>query len=51
MKNTSETDKRIAHYLRQMEKAMPEVKRQIAVYEKSLKSGKSVKPVKISTSI
>ena len=34
------TQERIAFYLKQMEKAMPEIKRQIKVYEEAIKSGK-----------
>jgi hypothetical protein len=34
------TQERITFYLKQMEKAMPEIKRQIKVYEEAIKSGK-----------
>jgi len=39
MKNVSEDEKRIAQILEQMRKALPEIKRQIAVYEKSKAAG------------
>ncbi len=39
MKESSTIDKQIAHLLKQMEKAMPEVRRQVEVYEKNLKAG------------
>lgn len=34
------TEVRITFYLKQMEKAMPEIQRQIKVYEEAIKSGK-----------
>ena len=40
MNHLSSTEERIAFYLKQMEKAMPEIKRQIKVYEDAIKSGK-----------
>ena len=46
MKKVSNTEQRVAHILEKMETAMPEIKRQIAVYEKSIKSGKQVKSPK-----
>lgn len=33
------TQERVAFYLKQMEKAMPEIKRQIKVYEEAVKAG------------
>lgn len=46
MKQPSATEKRIAAYLQQMQKAMPEVRKQIAVYEKALKNGTLIKSPK-----
>ena len=40
MTEFSSTEERIAFYLKQMEKAMPEIRRQIKVYEEAIKSGK-----------
>ena len=48
MKKPSNTEGRIAHILEGMRTAMPEIKRQIEVYEKSIKSGKQVKSPKIA---
>ncbi|MEN9345511.1 MAG: hypothetical protein RLZZ60_980 [Bacteroidota bacterium] len=39
MTEFSSTKERIAYYLNQMEKAMPEIQRQIKVYESAVKSG------------
>ena len=44
-----DTEKRVAYLLAQMRKAMPEIRRQIAVYEKRMKSGKLIKPTMINT--
>jgi hypothetical protein len=41
MTNFSSTQERIAYYLKRMEKAMPEIKKQIKVYEAAVKSGKT----------
>ena len=43
MKKFSDTEQRIAETLEQMRKAMPEIRRQVAVYEKSLKLGNKSK--------
>ena len=43
MNKLSATEKRVTIYLERMKKAMPEVKRQIAVYEKAAKEGTLVK--------
>jgi len=43
MTEFSSTEERVAFYLQQMKKAMPEIKRQIKVYEDSVRSGKSKK--------
>ncbi len=43
MKYSSVIDKQIAFLLQQMEKAMPEVRRQVQVYEKSISAGKAIK--------
>jgi len=48
MKQSSNTEKRVAHILERMRKAMPEIKRQIEVYEKNLQSGNQVKSPKIA---
>ncbi len=51
MKKSSDTEQRVAHILEQMRKAMPEIKRQIAVYEKSIKYGTQIKsPITTATS-
>jgi len=44
VKDTSSIDKEIARMLKQMRKAMPEVKRQVKVYEKSLAAAKVRNP-------
>nr|WP_315197982.1 hypothetical protein [uncultured Flavobacterium sp.] len=45
MKDISNTKERIQFALKQMEKAMPVVKEQVAVYEKKMASGKNqIKP-------
>jgi hypothetical protein len=46
MNKPSNTERRVADLQERMRKAMPEIKRQIAVYEKNIKSGnlKSPKP-------
>ena len=49
MNNSSTTDKQIAFLLTQMEKAMPEVRRQVEVYERNLKAGKIIKATQIIT--
>ena len=41
MTQFSSTEERIAYYLKQMEKAMPEIKEQIKVYEAAVISGKT----------
>lgn len=46
MSRTSDTEKRIAGYIRRMKKAMPKVKQEIAVYELALKNGIIVKSPK-----
>lgn len=43
MKDISNTNERIKFVLEQMEKAMPAVKKQVAVYEKNLALGKNQK--------
>ncbi len=48
MKKSSNTEQRIAHILEGMRKAMPEIKRQIEVYEKSIQSGNQIKSPKVS---
>ncbi len=48
MKKTSDTEQRVAHILEGMRKAMPEIKRQIAVYEKSIQHGNRIKSPKIT---
>jgi LPS sulfotransferase NodH len=37
----SSTEERIAYFLKRMEKAMPEIEKQIKVYEAAVKSGKT----------
>jgi hypothetical protein len=39
------TAARIAHYSRQMQKAMPEINRQIEVYKKAVESGNPAPPL------
>lgn len=46
MANSSNTEKRVAAYIRQMKKAMPKIKREVAVYEKALKEGTVIKSPK-----
>ena len=48
MKKASNTEKRVAHILERMQKAMPEIKRQIKVYEKSITSGHQIKSPKVT---
>ncbi|MDR3680164.1 MAG: hypothetical protein P4L41_09375 [Flavipsychrobacter sp.] len=48
MKKVSKTEQRVAHTLEQMRKAMPEIKRQVEVYEKSVKSGTQIKSPKVA---
>jgi len=48
MKQSSNTEQRVAHIQERMRKAMPEIKRQIAVYEQSIKSGNRVKSPKVT---
>lgn len=43
MLNATETQTRVIFYLKQMRKALPEIKRQLAVYEKAKKEGTLVK--------
>ncbi len=43
MTEFSSTEERVAYYLKQMDKAMPEIKRQIKVYEEAVKSSKRKK--------
>lgn len=43
MTDFKSTEERIAFYLKQMKKAMPEIRRQTKVYEEAIKSGKSNK--------
>jgi hypothetical protein len=43
-KASSDTEQRVARLLERMRKAMPEIKRQVAVYEKNLKDGKIKSP-------
>ena len=47
MNKLSHTEQRVAHILERMRKAMPEIKRQIEVYEKSVKAGNLIKSPKI----
>lgn len=44
MKMSLKVNKRVDSYLKRMEEAMPEIKRQIEVYEKNIQSGKLIKP-------
>jgi hypothetical protein len=46
MKKPSNTELRVARILEGMRKAMPEIRRQIEVYEKSIKSGTVIKSPK-----
>jgi len=48
VKKASNTEKRIAHIMERMRTAMPEIKRQIEVYEKSIKAGNQVNSPKIT---
>ena len=48
MKKSSNTEQRVAHILKEMSKALPEIKRQVQVYERSLKSGASIKSPKVT---
>ncbi len=50
MKKSSNTEQRVARILEGMRKAMPEIKRQIAVYEKSI-HGKNPNTQIITTSV
>lgn len=45
------TNKQISFLLKQMEKALPEIRRQVKVYEKNLKRGKVVKTSLVTTRI
>lgn len=48
----SNTDVRVADILKRMQKAMPEIKRQIEVYNKRIKSGSRLKsPTAISRNV
>ena len=49
MNNSSTIDKQIAFLLAQMDRAMPEVKRQVEVYEKNLKAGKIIEASQVNT--
>lgn len=42
------TEQRVAQILENMRKAMPEIKRQVAVYEKNVRSGKQNKSPKVA---
>lgn len=42
-------DKQISFLLKQMEKAMPEIRRQVEVYERNVKTGKDIKTPQITT--
>lgn len=46
MSRTSETEKRVAAYIKRMKKAMPKVKREIAVYELAVKNKTVIKSPK-----
>jgi len=48
MKKSSNTEQRVADILEGMRKAMPEIKRQIKVYEKSIQSGNKIKLPKVT---
>lgn len=48
MKDISNTTERVQFALKQMEKAMPVVKRQVAVYERNIATGKDQKKPPIS---
>lgn len=48
MKKSSNTEQRVAHILERMRKAMPEIRRQIEVYEKSIQSGNKIKSPKVT---
>lgn len=48
MNKPSNTEQRVAKILDGMRKAMPEIRRQIEVYEKSLQSGNKIKSHKIT---
>ena len=48
MKKSSNVDDYISQILIMMEKAMPEIKRQVEVYEKNIKKGVDIKYPKIS---
>ena len=42
MKKPSNTGQRVAHIQEGMRRAMPEIKRQIAVYEQNLRNGNQI---------
>ena len=48
MKTALNTEQRVACILGKMHKAMPEIKRQIAVYEKSIKFGNQTRKSKVT---
>ncbi len=48
MKKGSKTEELVALMLERAEKAMPEVKRQIAIYEKSIKTGTQITSPKVA---
>lgn len=51
MKDISNTNKRIQFALKQMEKVMPLVKQQVAIYEKNIHLGKDQKKTINSSTI
>ena len=48
MENSSLTKQRIAQMLERMRKALPEIRRQVVVYEENLQSGRDVESSKIT---
>jgi hypothetical protein len=48
MKKSSNTEQRVAHILERMRKAIPEIKRQVAVYEESIRSGNQIKSPQVT---
>lgn len=48
MKKPSNVDFYISHILNMMEKAMPEIRRQVEVYENNVKKGSQIKKPKVS---
>ncbi len=52
MTDFSSSQERIAYYLKRMENAMPEIKKQIKVYEAAVKSGKTkIKTITITSNV